>query len=81
MQFNALYEAAIDTAERAPLAAKRIGNIAEHLTYSIYAYIQRGLFERHKLIFAWMLAVSVLTSAGRVCAGELRTCMCCVLCC
>jgi hypothetical protein len=64
-QFNLLYEAAIDSAERAQLAAKRIANITEHLTYSIYAHIQRGLFERHKLIFAWMLAVAVLTSAGK----------------
>jgi hypothetical protein len=38
----------------------------EHLTYEIYAFVQRGLFERHKIIFALMLALSVLESAGKV---------------
>ena len=65
MQFNALYEAAIDGAERAPLAARRIANITEHLTWQITCYVSRGLFERHKVTFAWMLAVSILTSAGK----------------
>ena len=64
-QFNSLYEAAIDGAERAPLAARRIANIIEHLTWQITCYVSRGLFERHKVTFAWMLAVSILTSAGK----------------
>ena len=37
------------------MPAKRIKNIIEFMTYTIYLYIQRGLFERHKLIFALML--------------------------
>ena len=66
MQFNRLYEAAIDGAERAPLPAKRIQNIIEHMTYVTYLYIQRGLFQRHKLVFAYMLATSILISAKKV---------------
>lgn len=57
---------AIDTAERSAISSKRIHNIIDHLTYEIYLYIQRGLFERHKIIFALLLAISVLTSAGKV---------------
>lgn len=66
MQFNQLYELAIDTAERAVVQARRIDNITEHLTYEIYLYFQRGLFERHKIVFALMLAFAVLISAGKV---------------
>jgi dynein heavy chain len=33
-------------------------------------YIQRGLFERHKLIFALMLANKILVSAGKVKAAD-----------
>jgi len=62
-QFNQLYELAIDSAERAAMPAKRINNIIEHMTYSIYLYIQRGLFERHKLTFALMLTNKILISA------------------
>ena len=66
LQFNLLYELAIDTAERAVVASKRIDNITEHLTYEIFLYFQRGLFERHKIVFALMLAFAVLTSSGKV---------------
>ena len=66
LQFNGLYEAAIDGAERPSLPAKRIAAIIDHMTFEIYKYIQRGLFERHKLIFAWMLTASILVSAGKV---------------
>jgi len=41
-QFNELYELAIDNSERAAMPAKRIGNIIEHMTYSIYLYISAG---------------------------------------
>ena len=66
LQFNFLYELAIDTAERAVVASKRIDNITEHLTYEIFLNFQRGLFERHKIVFALMLAFAVLTSSGKV---------------
>lgn len=48
-QFNELYELAIDNSEKATMPSKRIQNIIDHMTYEIYLYIQRGLFERHKV--------------------------------
>ncbi|PNH08753.1 Dynein gamma chain, flagellar outer arm [Tetrabaena socialis] len=65
-QFNQLYETAIDRSEKANMPSKRIYNIIEYMTYEIYLYVQRGLFERHKLIFALMLANKVLVSANKV---------------
>ena len=76
VQFNGLYEAAIDGAERPSLPAKRIAAIIDHMTFEIYKYIQRGLFERHKLIFAWMLTASILVSAGKVRSPRARTFHC-----
>lgn len=66
-----LYEAAIDAAERALLPARRATNILDTLTYAAYAYVQRGLFQRHKLVFALMLANRILVCvwAGRMCLG------------
>ncbi len=58
-QFNQLYELAIERSEKAALPSKRISNIIEYMTYEIYLYIQRGLFERHKIVFALMLANKV----------------------
>lgn len=65
-QFNSLYQGSIDNSEKAALPAKRINNIIELMTYEIYVYIQRGLFERHKIVFALMLATKILASVGMV---------------
>lgn len=70
-QFNQLYELAIDNSEKATLPSKRINNIIDYMTYEIYLYIQRGLFERHKIIFALMLTSKVLQSAGKVKGEEI----------
>lgn len=48
------------------LATKRVGNIIDLLTLETYLYVQRGLFERHKLIFAFMLTTRILIAAGKV---------------
>lgn len=61
---------AIDKSEQATLPSKRIQNIIDHLTYEIYLYIQRGLFERHKLLFALMLTNRVMQSAGSIRAAD-----------
>lgn len=66
VQFNGLYEESIDKSEKAALPNKRMANIMDHLTWEIYLYIQRGLFERHKLVFALILATKIWVSAGKV---------------
>ena len=71
-QFNQLYELAIERSEKAALPSKRISNIIEYMTYEIYLYIQRGLFERHKIIFALMLANKVCRCKGACCTGKMQ---------
>ena len=66
LQFSKLYEGAIDGSEKSAMPAKRIANIIDYLTFHVYIYIQRGLFERHKLIFALMLTMRILIAAGKV---------------
>jgi len=65
-QFVELYELAIDRSDKAAMPSKRINNIIEFMTYSIYAYIQRGLFERDKITFALMMTNKILVSAGKI---------------
>lgn len=72
-QFNQLYELSIERSDKANMPSKRIHNIIEYLTYEIYLYIQRGLFERHKLIFALMLTNKILCSAGKVKVADVDT--------
>ena len=73
VQFSNLYEGAIDSSEKSAIPAKRIASIIDHLTYQIYTYIQRGLFERHKLIFALMLSTRILNALGKVIFLSLAT--------
>ena len=65
-QFDELYLLSIDRSDKAAMPSKRIKNIIDYLTYHIYLYIQRGLFERHKAIFALMLTNKVNVSAGTI---------------
>ena len=70
-QFNEQYELSIDQSEKAVLPAKRIHAIIEHMTYEIYLFISRGLFECHKLIFGLMLATKVVVSSGAIKTEEM----------
>jgi len=65
-QFEELYDLGIDKSEKAAMPSKRIKNIIDYLTFSVYKYMQRGLFERHKTIFALMLTNKILASAGEI---------------
>jgi dynein heavy chain len=63
-QFMELFLKSIDSAGKAPLASKRINNIIEFLTYCVYAYIQRGLFEAHKLLFTFLCTMRIAMRGG-----------------
>ena len=46
------------------LASKRVGNIIEEMTYIVYRYINRGLYERDKLTFILIATLKILVTAG-----------------
>ena len=46
--------------------AKRVENVLNSITQSVYAYVSRGLFERHKLIFSSLLCFAILNRRGEV---------------
>eukprot|EP00217_Crustomastix_stigmatica_P013603 CAMPEP_0183798542 /NCGR_PEP_ID=MMETSP0803_2-20130417/19119_1 /TAXON_ID=195967 /ORGANISM="Crustomastix stigmata, Strain CCMP3273" /LENGTH=4519 /DNA_ID=CAMNT_0026043227 /DNA_START=42 /DNA_END=13598 /DNA_ORIENTATION=- len=71
-QFQDLYRISVERSDKAAMPAKRINNIIEHLTYHVYLYMQRGLFEKHKLIFAFMLTNKIKISAGDITADEVN---------
>lgn len=45
---------------------KRITNINRYLTYSLYSNVCRSLFEKHKLMFAFLLCARIMMNAGKI---------------
>merc|ERR1711871_213214 len=62
-QFLHLFMRSMDEAEKAQLATKRVNNIIECMTYISYRYINRGLYEKDKLLFVLLLTLKVLVTA------------------
>ena len=74
-QFMTLYERSVDLAgtELSSSSAARVAAISTHFTESLFDFIQRGLYERHKLVFAFMIASKIAVDAGEVSSIELET--------
>ncbi|CAM9275766.1 unnamed protein product, partial [Hapterophycus canaliculatus] len=65
-QFQTLFTRAMDVADKAALASKRVSNIIETMTFNVYRYISRGLYEQDKLSFKLILALKILLTARRL---------------
>ena len=52
--------------------AARICALNEHFMFAVYRNVCRSLFERHKLLFAFLMTVKVLQSTGEVDPAEWR---------
>ncbi|KAJ1633354.1 dynein heavy chain and region D6 of dynein motor-domain-containing protein [Pavlovales sp. CCMP2436] len=61
VQFLSLFDFSITNSEKKAnmLASKRIGLIIEYLTFHTTCYVQRGLFERHKMVWVLMLTMKI----------------------
>lgn len=45
---------------------KRIANINHYLTYNLYSNVCRSLFEKHKLMFAFLLCARIMMNQGKI---------------
>ncbi|GAB5581369.1 dynein axonemal heavy chain 17 isoform X1 [Prionailurus iriomotensis] len=59
--FNMVFEKAIQKTAPAEEVKQRVINLTDEITYSVYMYTARGLFERDKLIFLAQVAFQVLS--------------------
>ncbi|ESO12478.1 hypothetical protein HELRODRAFT_155577 [Helobdella robusta] len=58
--FSIVFEKAIDRAEPAEETPQRVQNLIDCITYSVFIYTSRGLFERDKLTFMAQTAFQIL---------------------
>ncbi|XP_067212065.1 dynein beta chain, ciliary [Linepithema humile] len=69
--FSVVFQKAILKADPAPDVTGRVQNLIECITYSVFMYTSRGLFECDKLIFASQMAFQILLTRNEVTASEL----------
>jgi hypothetical protein len=60
--FNVVFEKAIQKTAPADEVRQRVNNLTDQITYSVFMYTARGLFERDKLIFLAQVTFQVTSS-------------------
>jgi len=58
--FNFIFNKALDKADPAETIEERVASLQSSITYTLFGFVTRGLFERHRLIFSTQLAIKVL---------------------
>ena len=72
-QFTELFMKSMDVAEKANLPAKRVQKIIDCMTYLVYRYVNKGLYEVDKLLFIFIVTVKIMVTAAVLDQSEVTT--------
>ncbi|XP_041950591.1 dynein heavy chain 8, axonemal-like [Alosa sapidissima] len=72
-QFLKIFDLSMARSEKSLLTQKRISNIIEYLTFEVFRYTVRGLYENHKFIFTLLLALKIDLQKGCLFHNEFQT--------
>ena len=64
--FVRIFNHCVETAPSAAALPERLANIAAAVTRAVFANVQRGLFEEHKLLFAFLVAAGLQRASGEL---------------
>ncbi|NXN51379.1 DYH1 protein, partial [Rynchops niger] len=70
--FLSIFQMGISNSEKADALKDRITNINNYITFSLYTNVCRSLFEKHKLMFAFLVCVRILMNDGQIDMDEWR---------
>ena len=65
-QFLGVFDISMARSQKSPVNAKRIQNIIDYLTFAVFNYNARGLYEADKFLFTLLMTMKVEMNAGRV---------------
>ncbi|XP_077291064.1 dynein heavy chain at 93AB [Arctopsyche grandis] len=69
--FSVVFQKAISKAEPAEEVAARVRNLIDCISYSVFQYTTRGLFECDKLIFSSQMTFQILLRSEEITSAEL----------
>lgn len=64
--FTQLFNATIETSTKAKELEKRLEILLDETTKAVYTNVSRGLFEKDKLVFSFMLCAEILKLNGKI---------------
>ncbi|KAK9891390.1 hypothetical protein WA026_014631 [Henosepilachna vigintioctopunctata] len=72
VQFLERFDLSMARSEKSPITSKRIHSINEYLTFEIYKYKSRGLYEMHKYMFVLLLTLKIDLERGVITHEEFQ---------
>lgn len=72
LQFLEHFDLSMFNSKKTPNTQVRIKNIIKYLTFEMYAYKSRGLYENHKTMYVLMMALNVDQQLGNVTYDEFQ---------
>ena len=70
--FINIFLGSISNAEKSDDLTQRIQNINDYFTFSLYSNVCRSLFEKHKLLFSFLLCARILMNENKINMNEWR---------
>ena len=72
-QFLELFDLSMARSQKSPITSKRINNIIEYLTFEVFRYTARGLYEVDKFLYTTLLTCKIELAGGRIRPEEFQT--------